>query len=141
MKLFLLVAFAWLFIALGTVHAQKATADKQGNVWFADAAGRRTRLTTGGMNSDPALSPDKRRVAYVHKVAGKPIFTGAGDATPTELRVVDTDGKNLETLVRPAEAEKVEDILADFSSPSWSPDGRTIYFASFVWLDVPWQRI
>ena len=121
----------WLFLAPGTAaRAQTVSADKKGNIYLVDASGRRTRLTGDGKDSAPALSPDKRRVAYVHQAAGKPISTGAGDATPTELRVMDGDGRNQETLVRSAEAEKVEDILADFTSPSWSPDGRTIYFAS-----------
>ncbi len=127
---FRLVLALWLALVPGVALAQKATADKKGNVWYTDAAGRRTRLTTDGRDSAPALSPDRHRIAYVHKVVGKEISTGAGEATPTELRVMDIDGKNQETLVRSADAEKVEDVLADFSSPSWSPDGRTLYFAS-----------
>ena len=122
----------WLALC-PVVLAQKATADKKGNVWYTDAAGKRARLTTDGKNSDPALSPDKRRIAYVHKVPGKEISTGAGEATPTELRIMDIDGKNQETLVRSADAERVEEVLASFSSPAWSPDGRTLYFCSGAW--------
>ena len=125
-------AFACGLLLLAPVpaRAQTVAADKKGNVWYTDRAGRRTRLTTDGKNSDPDLSPDKRRIVYVHKAPGKEINTGAGDATPTDLCVMDIDGKNQETLVRSADAEDVKDVLADFSSPSWSPDGRTIYFAS-----------
>ncbi len=99
----------------GKARAQTATDDKQNNVWFTDKAGRRIRPTADGKNSDPDLSPDGHRVAYVRNGMGKPISTGA--ATPTELRVVGADGKNPETLVRSAEAAEVEEALADTSGP------------------------
>ena len=89
-------------------RAQTATDDKQNNVWFTDKAGRRTRPIADGKDSDPDLSPDGHRVAYVRNGMGKPISTGA--ATPTELREVGADGKNPETLVRSAEAAEVEEV-------------------------------
>lgn len=127
------VALASLLLMPGTVRAQKVAADKKGNVWYTDAAGKRTRLTTDGKNSDPVLSPDKRRIAYVHEAAGKDISAGAGDAAPTDLCIMDIDGKNQETLVHSAESKEPEDILAGFSSPTFSPDGRTVYFCSAAW--------
>lgn len=120
----------WLVLTPGIVRAQKVSADKKGNVYYTDAGGKRTRLTNEGKDSDPCLNPAGRRIVYVHAVPGKSISAGPGDASPTELRLMDTDGKNQETLVRSADAEEVENILADFASPTWSPDGNTIYFSS-----------
>ena len=112
----------------GTARAQKVSADKKGHIEYTDAAGKRTRLTSQGQDSDPCLSPDKRQVVYVRQVPGKPISSGSGDSSPTELRLVDVDGTHDTVLVRSASAEKVEDVLAGFASPTFSPDGNTIYF-------------
>ena len=128
----LLIAAALLAMP-SAARAQKVSVDKKGNIHYADATGKRTRLTNEGKNSDPVLDPGGRRIVYVHAVPGKTIPAGSGDAQPTELRIMDTDGKNQETLVRSAGAEKVEDILADFASPTFSPDGNTIYFSSAAW--------
>ncbi len=117
----------------GVASAQKVSADEKGDVYYADSAGHRTRLTGEGKDSDPCLDPAGRRIAYVHRAPGKMVSSGAGEAQPTELRVMDADGKNQEVLVRSAEGKKPEDILADFASPTWSPDGRTIYFSSAAW--------
>ncbi len=127
-----LVAFA-LLTSLSAARAQKAMADKKGNVYYTDAAGKRTQLTKTGKDSDACLSPDKRQVVYVRRVAGKPIPTGSGNILPTELRLMDVDGTHDTLLVRNAEGEKPEDILADFASPTFSTDGRTIYFSSAAW--------
>jgi len=123
---------ASLFVPLfaGPLHAQKVSADKKGNIFYIDARGKRTRLTTEGKDADPCLSPNGRQIAFVHRVAGKDISTGSGDASPTELRLMDIDGTHMSVLVRSAEAEKPEDVLADFTSPTFSPDGRTIFFSS-----------
>lgn len=125
------LTFALLFTP--EARAQKVVADKKGNIYYTDAAGKRTRLTNEGKDSDPCLSPTKRKFVYVHRVAGKNISSGAGDVEPTELRLMDVDGEHESVLVRSAEGEKPEDILAAFTSPTWSPDGQTIYFSSAAW--------
>ncbi len=122
-----------LLLSLPAARAQKVVADKKGNIYYTDAAGKRTRLTNEGKDSDPCLAPDKRRFVYVHRVSGKEIPTGAGETWPTELRLMDVDGEHDSLLVHSAEGEKPEDILADFASPTFSPDGGTIYFSSAAW--------
>lgn len=63
-----------------------------------------------GSSMSPAVSPDGRRVAFIHNKAGSP-----------DLYVSDIDGGNLKQLTTTKEDE---------SSPCWSPDGRRICFAS-----------
>ena len=127
-----LAAFV-LLISFPPAQAQKVAADKKGNIFYTDAAGKRTRLTNIGKDSNPCLAPDKRRIVYVRRVSGKEISSGSGDTPPTELRLMDVDGTHDTLLVRSAEGEKPEDTLADFASPTFSPDGNTIYFTSAAW--------
>ncbi len=128
-----LLAVLTLLPLAPAARAQKIEADETGNVYYTDAAGKRTQLTNEGKDADPCLDPGKRRFVYVHRVAGKEIDSGAGGAQPTELRQMDVDGQHGSVLVRSAAGGKPQDILADFSSPTFSPDGRTIYFSSAAW--------
>ena len=128
---------AWLIALLllllpwaPAARAQKVSVNKKGDVYYTDAAGKRIRLTRAGEDADPCLSPDERRIVYVRRVAGKEISSGSGGSQPTELRQMDVDGGNDVLLVRSAEAEKPEDTLAEFASPTFSPDGKTVYFSS-----------
>ena len=125
---FAVLAF-WLALQ-PTARAQKVEVDQKGNLFYTDPAGKRLRLTNTGKDSAPCLSPDKRRLVYVRQVSGKSISSGSGDLPPTELRMMDVDGSHDTLLVRSAGAEKPEDTLAEFASPTFSPEGRTIYFCS-----------
>ena len=66
----------------------------------------------GGSNMMPAVSPDGTRVAMVLSKSGW-----------TELWVSNMDGSGLKQLTTGKEAE---------SSPTWSPDGRWICFATRI---------
>jgi len=77
------------------------------------------QLTTGarkavasfsGLNSSPAVSPDRSRVAMILSKSGSP-----------DVYVGNPDGSGLKQLTSTREAE---------SSPCWSPDGRTICYVS-----------
>ncbi len=82
------------------------------NVYVYDLAKRRLRrLTHGrGVEFDPALSPDGRRVAWRSIRGGN-----------EEVRVARADGTNVHNLTR--------NPALDYA-PAWSPDGRRIAFAS-----------
>lgn len=71
---------------------------------------RRTVSRQPGDNYSPAVSRDGRRVAMILNKNGSP-----------DLYVANVDGTGLTQLTRTREAE---------SSPCWSPDNRTICFAS-----------
>jgi TolB protein len=63
-----------------------------------------------GSSMSPAVSPDGKRLAFIHNKAGSP-----------DLYVSDLDGGNLKQLTKTKEDE---------ASPCWSPDSQTICFTS-----------
>jgi TolB protein len=78
-----------------------------------------TRLTDNAESNDfaPVLSPDGRRVAWEREVAegGRPVAV--------ELWVMDADGSDARVVVRNGSFNQ---------SPSWTPDGRSLVYASFA---------
>jgi dipeptidyl aminopeptidase/acylaminoacyl peptidase len=107
---------------------------KDGNVFITDRSGQTKKVTTLGRDSQPSLSPDRRRIAFVRSTPGKTVQTSLGDAEATELWLVDGDGEQLELLVSGKEDGDPKKSLADFSSPQFSTDGRKIYFMSVGWV-------
>jgi dipeptidyl aminopeptidase/acylaminoacyl peptidase len=67
--------------------------------------------------SDPQLSPDGRRVAYVQRETDMEANKGR-----TSLWLLE--------LARGAQPRRLTEVKANDSSPRWSPDGRTLYFLS-----------
>lgn len=98
----------------------------------ADGSARR-RIDVSAMVRDARLSPDGRTIAYVDGTPDRLIAAGAGESQATELRTIGVDGKNARLLVRGRDAEKPEEVLADFTDPQFSPDGQRIYFLSSAW--------
>jgi len=70
------------------------------------------QLTSDGVNSEPAWSPDGRRIAFVHQ--------SSPDQYASDLYVMNADGSN---VVRRTNR-------GVNSSPAWSPDGTRIAFSS-----------
>jgi hypothetical protein len=68
-------------------------------------------------------------------IPSKKISTGLGDADATELWQIRADGKEPEpiVLVRPKDSGKMENVLAGFSKPQFSTNGRLVYFLSEAW--------
>jgi TolB protein len=77
-----------------------------------------TNLTdpaTGAFDTNPAWSPDGKRIAFVRLVRGVPRFTEAH-----ELFVMNAEGGGLRRLTRNAVFD---------GYPAWSPDGKWIAFS------------
>jgi Tol biopolymer transport system component len=76
-----------------------------------DGSGHSTRLMAGVYASDPAVSRDGARIAYVGR-------DGAGNL---DIYVVNRDGTNVRRLTNDATVD---------DQPSWSPDGTKLVFRS-----------
>jgi dipeptidyl aminopeptidase/acylaminoacyl peptidase len=127
-----------LILALAALTAPclrgQSVSVEKGCVYFKDAAGKSRRLTTGGRDSAPVLSPDKKTVAFVRATPGQIVSCGSGDVEATELWALPVDGSQpAKMLLRGAAHEKMERVLCEFNSPAFSPDGKTIYFLSAAW--------
>jgi dipeptidyl aminopeptidase/acylaminoacyl peptidase len=128
-----LVVICVLLIALlPEAHAQKVSV-QNGNICISSAGADTKILTSSGHDSQPILSPDGRWVVFVRTNPSKNISTGSGDSAATELWQIRADGKNPTTLVRARESDKMESILAGFSKPQFSTNGRYVFFLSDAW--------
>lgn len=77
------------------------------------SGGRTTQLTFGpSYDSDPAISPDGRRIAFVSN----------RDGSGSNIFVLDRASKRVSQITHDIES----------SRPAWSPDGRTIAYARHV---------
>lgn len=121
-------AGSFLFIALAAQSYAQQVSVQNGNVILAGKT-----LTNSGHDSEPVLSPDKKWIAFVRTIPGKKISTGTGEADATELWQIRADGKELTALVRPKGGDKMQSILAGFSKPQFSSNGKLVYFLSEAW--------
>jgi hypothetical protein len=127
------VAICGLAVALlAEANAQKVSV-QNGNICISSANGEVKALTSSGHDSEPALSPDGKWVVFVRSVPGKKISTGLGDMDATELWQIRADGKNPTVLVHAKDSDKMETVLAGFSRPQFSTNGRLVYFLSEAW--------
>lgn len=95
---------------------------KGGALYVSEPAGGPPRtLTDGPGDTDPTVSPDGRRVAYVHRL--NPEEPGG------ELRVLDISSGESRRLVDPAAlVPRFDDDQTQITTPRWSPAGDRIAF-------------
>lgn len=124
------------FVALAAVFTAQAHAQKlsvqNGNVCTI-VAGETKKLTSSGHDSEPVLAPDGKWIVFIRTVPGRKISTGSGDAKETQLWQMRADGKDPTCLVRSKASDKMEAVLAGFSKPQFSTDGKLVYFLSEAW--------
>lgn len=95
---------------------------KNGELYLSDPAGAPGRkLTEGPADTEPAVSPDGTRIAYVRKV------NSGSDGG--ELWVLEVDSGDAKRLVDPAAlVPKFDGDRPEAGSPRWSPAGDRIAF-------------
>jgi Tol biopolymer transport system component len=106
----------------GTLAAYTVTAydmeENRGNadIWIVPVGGGAPRRLTANKASDtqPAWSPDGRRIAFVSK---------RDDDKAAQIYVIAVGG---------GEAERITDLPLGASDPKWLPDGKRIVFVSHV---------
>jgi dipeptidyl aminopeptidase/acylaminoacyl peptidase len=96
---------------------------KKSDLWLVNtdgsAAPRRLTFSTG-TESNPAWSPDSRRIAFAAKRDGQ---------EESQIYVLDIAGGG--------EAERVTDVSTGAARPEWRPDGQAILFASMTFPGAP----
>jgi len=122
-----------LALALAVSAFAQTVSVKDGNIEFTDKSAKTTALTSSGRDSNPVLAPDGKWVAFVRKVDGKKIATGADETEPTELWQVRIDGKEPSALVRCRDSQKMESVLGGFDNLQFSTNGKLLYFITPAW--------
>lgn len=121
---------------LWVVLAAQATAQKvsiqNGNVCIV-TGGETKKVTNSGQDSEPVLAPDSKWIVFIRTIPGRQISTGSGDAKETQLWQIRADGKEPACLVRSKASAKMETVLAGFSKPQFSSNGKLVYFLSEAW--------
>ncbi len=102
--------------------------EKDGNIFFTDAAGRTKQLTSSEKDAAPTLSPDKKYVTFIRTVDGPKIWTGRDDADPQEIWIISSNGKGARRLVASPTKPGQDSSLAGFSNPQFAFDGRSVFF-------------
>lgn len=140
MRSFLAAGVLWV-VLVAQAHAQKLSVSdsalgisvQNGNICISTVAGETKTLTNSGHDSTPVVSPDGKYIVFVRTILGKKISTGSGEADATDLWQIRADGKGPTALVRSKQSDKMENVLAGFSKPQFSSNGKLVYFLSEAW--------
>lgn len=92
-----------------------------GSIWLQDANGANPRVivksTAETFAESPAFSPDGKLVAFAMNTLNK------DGLVVKDIRLVNADGSNMRTVAAPPSPKTA------YSAPSFSPDGKQVYFA------------
>jgi hypothetical protein len=129
-----LAILAIALLAPGGIRAQ-SVAIQQGNVVYqASPQSAPRQLTAGGLDSEPALSPDGRMVAFIRRMPGDSVRSMSGPEEANALWIMRVDGGDARMLVRARFDDDPQRMLLGLQHPRFSPDGGRIYFLSSAWV-------
>lgn len=97
-------------------YGQKSTAEPSGSFYRIPTLGGTPRKLLTGTDSQPALSPDGLKIAYLRTAFPEQGFSA--------LMVANADGSNARALATRHAPEVFSPIY--FAAPTWSPDGTMI---------------
>ena len=106
----------------------------QGNIVYANDANVVMQLTNNGKDTDPELSPDGKQIVFVRDTPGIQADTPQGRLDVDELWLIGADGSNAHRVLRGHADDEPRRSVAGIGSPSFSPDGRVVYFMSAGWV-------
>ncbi len=126
-----LCALLCLSAAAGAQAASARVWADKGGVFYQGEDGRARRITNSSGDRDPALSPDGRRIAYVHfaNPNGAP-----SQADRSTLWVYDLTRNSTERAAAPRASTRPGRDFTRLHSPTFSNDGRTVYVMALAWV-------
>lgn len=92
-----------------------------------------TRLTKGGLDSEPVLAPAGDLVAFVRRVPGRTVEGPTGESDASEIWIVLTDGTGARRMVECRSADKPEANMTDFANLRFGLDGHALHFTTAAW--------
>lgn len=128
-----LVSGLCLFAMLVGAAAAASVREQGGDIFYVGDDGQTRQLTKSKNNGGAVLSPDGKRVAYLHikprAERDHELFRG------NEIWLIDITGRNARRLVKThVEDDSAETNLAQFNSLAFSAAGDRLYFLSAAWV-------
>jgi len=133
----LLLTLALLLSSAASAASVKA---KNGNIYFINDAGISAQLTKLKSDTQPVLSPDKTKIAFVRTLPKREIQevdkeTWMQATADTEIWMIDITGADAHRVVAThIENDNNEKNLAQFNSLVFSLNGEQLYFLSKAWV-------
>jgi hypothetical protein len=128
MRAFAASAVSVLFV-VGALSAHTLTT-KKGNVIFDDR-----RITSGGRDSDPVLSPDGHVIVFLRANHAPPKDCAAdgSDGKAIELWRMNRDGSSARRLLATHGGPNPAAVICDFANPQFNSTGALLYFETPAW--------